>query len=390
MTLTLDQLITQVTEDEALERFLLILEDLGLQPRRWRRAGSLRTILRVLARSYSDFSKIQVEIARAGFLELARGPWLTLLARYVYGEERIAATFASGQVHVGNTGGGVYSFGPGELRVLWSSKGKAYENTETVTLNPGDEGDFDFRAVESGSASSAPPDVIDALETPITGIAVDNPEALVGTDEEKDEDLRERCKDKLASLSPDGPRGAYAYAVRKATLDDGSPVGINRRAISPDSSRGRVAVCIATPSGSPTAEEIEAVEASIERIARPDSVTVTVFGATEKTYAPTLTIWARPTTGLAAADLSSLVQSALVDLLASWPIGGIRKPPSSQGYLYTDKVKAAVMAAHASIFDVDVPDDSDFELDFDDETEVGEVAVLGSTTINVNIVPVVE
>ena len=61
---------------------------------------------------------IMAEAIRAGFLETARGPWLTLLARNMFGVERGEATFATGEIQLTNGGGGVFSFNPDEVRFL--------------------------------------------------------------------------------------------------------------------------------------------------------------------------------------------------------------------------------------------------------------------------------
>ena len=88
-------------------------------------------------------------------------------------------------------------------------------------------------------------------------------------------------------------------------------------------------------------------------IARPETATATVAAATPVTITRTLTVWAKRTDGVAAADIKSLVETALVREAPSYPIGGIPKPPSTQGYVYADFISGVAKAAHSTIFDVD-------------------------------------
>lgn len=353
MALTVEQLTKPLTEEEVLESFLSILETLGLPARSWRTGGVVRTILRVVARTYSGFTSLMAAAIKSGFLETAEGPWLTLLALHVFGVVRREATFATGTIQLTNGGGGIYAFNADEVRFLWPAEGKAYTNSEAFTLAPGETKGVAIRAVEVGAASSAPPGSITALETVLLGVTVTNPASVVGQDEEKDPELRTACRNKLAALSVRGPRGAYAYAVRQAVRPDGSAVDINRLSVSPSSSTGVVTVYVASPSGAPSAADLEYIEESIETYARPDSVTANVVAATEVPLTRTLTVWAKRTDGVSAEDVKKLVEDALVTEIALYPIGGIPKPPDAQGYLYADFLAGVVKSAHASIYDVD-------------------------------------
>jgi len=189
----IEDLIRPLTSDEVLERFLQILEDAKVPARSWRKAGALRTILRVASIVYSDFTVLMAAAIRGGFLDLAEGNWLTALAKYVYGVERKPATFATGKVRFKNTGGG--SFAPGDypagsVRVYSSETKKAYLNAEPLSLGAFETKLVGIIAVEQGADSAAAPETIDSLETQLLGVEVINPDAAIGSDEENDEDLR--------------------------------------------------------------------------------------------------------------------------------------------------------------------------------------------------------
>ncbi len=377
--ISIEELLTPVTTEVQLEKFLATLETLGVKARSWREGGTLRTILRIVAATYAGFSNVVLGFVRAGFLETSTGGWLTLLAYYVYGVTRIPAAFATGKVTLTNGGGGVYTFQPGELRAISAVTGKTYANVALVNLNPGNVLTIDVRAIEVGTASNAAPGTVTKLETTLPGVTVTNAAAIVGSDEEKDPDLRVRCKDRLAVISGKGPRGAYSYAVRSAKRPDGSAVDINRLRVSPFSSTGIVDVYVASPSGAPTPTDLPYVEESIETYARPDTVTANVIAATPVALSSSITVWARKTDGLTATDLSTMVSDAMVTMIASYPIGGIAKPPSTQGYLYADGIAGTAKAVHPAIFDVDGATDL--------ALAAGEVATL-ATTIDVRIVDV--
>lgn len=378
--LSIDELLVALTEEQVFETFLSALETLGLPARSWKQGGFARTVLRVVARTYASFTVLIVAAIKSGFLETASGGWLTLLAYYVYGVTRISATFATGRATFTNTLGGVYSYNPEEITILWGTgpAQKAYVNTEAFSLNPGDVVSVAIRAVEQGSASSAPPGVINALQTTITGVTVTNPLSVVGTNEQTDEALRAQCINKLSTLSSLGPRGAYAYAVIAALRLDGSPVDINRMWISPSSSTGTVTIVCASPSGVPVADDLTAVRLSVENIARPDSVTATVLAANPVALSSAITVWAKSTPGIDAAGIEALVGAALVPMVAAHPIGGNTKPPSTQGYLFDSTIEGTAKAAHPSIYAVD----GAVSL----ALAVQDVATLG-TTITVRIVP---
>lgn len=378
MPLTIDELTRVLTEDEVLERFLSTLETLKVPSRSWRKAGAARTILRVVARSFSGFTEVMAAFIKSGFLDFAEGHWLTFLARYVYGVERISATFARGGVRLTNTGGGIFNEAPYTVTALWSAGKKSYRNVETIALGAGESKVFTFEAVESGSASSVAAGGIDKLETVLVNVTCANPTALVGTDDELDPVLRQRCRDRLDSVSPNGPPGAYDYAVRSAKRLDGTAVDINRVSRSPSSSTGIVTIYVASPSGAPLAADLPIIATNVDKVARPDTVRVILYPAGEVPISKTFVVWAKALPGLGVEHVKGPVEAALVDLVKNYPIGGIAKPPSTQGYLYADAMKGAAKGAHAAIFDVD-GQDTDVAL------SPGQVAVL-TATVDVRLV----
>lgn len=350
----IETLLRSMTEDEVFDRMLEVLRDLGLPVDSWRRGAAIRVIVRVCARMYAVFTVLMSLFVAAGFLETATGDWLTKLAWNVYGIQRRTATFAREKVQLTNTGANLFEDNlPFTVTVFNPVTKKAYRNTTAFDLGPLETLEVEFEAVEAGSASTSAVGTITELETNLAGVNVTNPRAFIGVDAENDQELRQACKDKLGALSVRGPRTAYAFAVREAKRNDGSPVNINRSRRSTSSSKGQVFVWLASPSGTPVPDDITAVEESIEAIARPDTVTVFVAAATEVAVARTLDVWVQQRDGVSAADVKSTIETAFVREGALYPIGGIAKRPSTQGKLYADWLAGVAKHAWPDVFDVD-------------------------------------
>lgn len=354
MTISIADLLTPVTADQQLDTFLSVLETLNIPARSWRAGGVGRTILRVLARTYAGFSSAMVTALGFGFLETAEGGWLVLLAFYVYGVTAIAATFASGKLTLTNTGGGVYTYGPREATFLNPVSKVTYVNTAGFTLNAVTTLTIDIEATVAGSIGSATPGTISALVTTMLGVTVSNGLSVIGLDAESDPDLRTRCLDKLASRSVRGPRNAYSWAVKSATLIDGTPVNINRVSVSASSSTGQVTVYCASPSGVPSADDLTAAATSIESNARPDGVTVTTLAVTEVAYTHGITIWAQTTPGVAASDVQTAAEKAIAAFIAAYPIGGLKQADTGARGLFGSGIASIIgSASPAKVFSVE-------------------------------------
>ncbi len=291
--------------------------------------------------------------------------------------KRREATFATGKVLFTNNGGGVYdpSNGgrAGAVRVLWVDGSKAYVTTEDLYLNGlGATALIAVRAVEIGSGSSVGPTLINKLETVLLGVSCSNPLSVVGSDAQDDESLRELCRAKLAALSLNGPRGAYEFAVGIARRMDGSPVDINRVALAENRNTGTETVYVASPSGPPLESDLEVVRESIELWARPDTVTALLVAATPVAFAKSLTVWAKHGPGIDAPLIAADVNAALVKMVAAYDIGGVKKTPNPQGFLFATNIEGTAKAAHPAIFAVDGVG-SDLPLN------AGQVATLAST-----------
>src|SRR5215471_1898157 len=224
---TPDDLTKPVTRQEAQASIYEVLGIIGVNTTSWKPGAVVRTMIVATSIVLSAYSELQQRIARSGFLELSEGAWLDLVAHYVYDVDRIEATFATGDVVLTNSGGGVSSYDPDDLIFVNASTGQTYRNVAHVDIPATTSGIVvPVRASVSGSVGSAGIGQISQLLTVVLNVTCSNPAPLAGTDAESDALLRERCKEKLGSLSPMGPWDAYGSAVRNARRkSDGSSVG---------------------------------------------------------------------------------------------------------------------------------------------------------------------
>lgn len=375
--LSIDQLTTPLTQDAVRADFVGRLVGLGIPADKWRKGGALSVMLTVTAAVFAGFTTLLAAAIKSGFLDFAEGPWLTLVAFYVYGVSRVEATFATGQVQLTNSGGGLYTLAAGAYQVENPTTGKVYANTSPFTLNPSSTLQIDIQAVEIGAASSSPAGTITAQQTSLLGVTVTNLTDVVGTDAEGDATLQQRCRDKLATLSGKGATGAYRYAVLSALRPDGTPVDINRVAKYADPDTGIVTLYAASPSGAPTTLDLGFASDNVEKLARPDTDRFDLFAATPIVLAASLVVWATRTDGVSASDLQSEIQAALDAAVEIYPIGGIPQPPSTAGFLYASFIDGVVKSVHPSIYAVSGATDLPLT--------VGEVATL-SVSIDVRLV----
>lgn len=351
MTTTLDELITPMTVEEAKTAIYDALVARGVTTTGWKPGAVVRTIVAALAIILSAFSELQAAIAKSGFLDLAEGAWLTLLARYTYGVERDTGSFATGTVLASNSTGNIYSGDPGDLIFLNTTTSKTYRNTEAFTIGSlAADVEIAVEAVEIGVASNALGGQIDALVTTLNGVTVTNAAALVGSDEETDALLRTRCRESLGALSPNGPRDAYAYFARSTTID-GASLGVTRCKVVPDG-YGLVDVYLATASGGVTGSvgdettPLGAIDAAIQDSVVPDGVTANVQTATALTVAVTYELWVKDTIAMTDAQIEAAISASLTSSISETPIGGeVATDEDSTGYVYVDQLEAAIVGA---------------------------------------------
>lgn len=382
MALTLSSLISTQTKAEILTKGLQVAQSVGLTVTSWAVGDPTRSLYHYLAELLETLELAVVEYCKAGFLDHAEEDWLTLAAEQLYGVERIEATYASTTVTLTNGGGGLYEFGVGDITFKNSTTGATYHNTSSGTLAAGigNTLDMDVVADEAGADSAALATEIDTLVTTLPDVTCSNTSAATAIDAESDLDLRERCRDKLGALSPNGPKDAYDYVARNQGLT--GTTAVTRTRVFATSTTGSVTVHLAGPSGAVGAGDVTAVEAAILEWATPLCVTPIVVSATNLTLPVTYQLWLYSSVGETTATIETAVADALAAMLQGRPIGGDIIPPSADGYIYHSMIESTIRAVypgHAFRCVVTSPAS-------DTLLAAGQVAVLGAVTPTVALV----
>ncbi len=349
-----EDLITPVSSSEILDSFYDTLSILGVNTTSWKPGGVTRAFLVSSAIVMSGFSQLIALIVRSGWLELSEGPWLTLVAWFKFRVKRQEATFATGAGLLSNTGGGVYTFDPGDLVFRNVATNQEYRNTQTVSIGPGDDVSITIRCTREGSIGDADPNTVTELVTSFLGLTFTNPLRFSGQDEETDPELRARCYEKLGSLSSMGPRDAYSYAAKSARRPDGSRIGVTRTRGYKDG-YGNVWFLVATASGEVTGShddretDLGIVHNELAEKALPEFITLLpTMSATASQVSFTYSLWVYDDIGMTDAELEDAISAKLKSLVSSLPIGGVVLYPDA-GKLFLSAAKVVMGSVHTGI-----------------------------------------
>jgi hypothetical protein len=386
-----NDLIEPATAEEVQAKYFDILGAVGVTTTQWSPGSVLRTYISGTSILIASLSEVMALMTRSGYLEFSEGDWLTTVAHYVYGVDRNLATSATGKLTLVNSGGALYSLGPGDLIVRCPANNKTYRNEAAFTLNPLTTlSDVAIIAIEAGADSTAETGEINELVTTLLNVSVSNPNPVVGDDAEADPELRDRCYSKLGSLSPFGPWDAYRYAAVNATRVDGSNCGVTRTQNDRDG-YGNQWTYVATDSGGvPGAvgdlnTDLGRVDDAIQRKAAPLCVTAYTVSANEVTVDIAYEVWMYNTASYTPAQAVQVIFDALVAMFAALPIGGAAITPGAPGYVYRDAILSEIDAAIPEIFHLQVTaPPADVLL------AIGDVPVLGAVSGVVHPVPPTE
>lgn len=376
MTAPIEDLITPLTRAEVETKIYDTLAALGTRTTSWKPGGVARAIITAVSIVLAAFSTLQAAIARSGFLELAEGAWLAVVAKLVYGVDKRYATFASGELTLTNAGGGVWPMGANDLIVRNPDTGAEYRNTTSFVLGSMATLTIPISAIEAGSYSSSAPGTIVEMTTPLIQVSVTNESAVIGLDDETDPELRTRCYERMGAQSPFGPWDSYAYAAKNAKRLDGAAVSINRCRVVKDG-YGTVTVYCATPSGETLGSigdlttDLGAADEAIQRFAAPLTVTAVTATAAPVDVDVAVRLWVYNWTKLTRDQIEDAVTSRVLSFFQAQPIGGhiVNGEP---GKLFRDALTTTIGSALPEIFHVVLDSPS-----ADVEIEPHEVAQLG-------------
>lgn len=353
---TLEELFAPISKDEMLASILDIAAAVGMPTTSWQPGEADREVLEVTAQKMADLTNVTAAIAAGGLLDFAvlltDPKWITLLAKSMFGVDRILATFGSGVVTLNNTSGVTYTPVAGDLHFVNSTTGATYTNTTGGTLPAMGMLSVDIVADAAGTESNAASGQIDALVTPLLGVTVTNANPVAGTDNETPENLATRCRAKLAAASPNGPAAAYDYFARTAVrASDGSNVGVTRTLVV--QSNGSNTVYVATASGGvpgvfndPTTD-LGAVNLNIQSKCVPTGISASVASAVVNTITVSGTVYLKHGSSANATDVQSAIVAKLIEYFSTIPIGGF--DVGAGGFVFLDALIGQVFQAHPDI-----------------------------------------
>jgi hypothetical protein len=354
----LSVLTTPSSPEDELEELLAIATAVQLPTTSWVEGDITLSILESIAKRVSDLTQITAPMAAGGFLDFARTGWLTILAKQVFGEDRIGSTFASTGVTLTNTSSQTYVIAANDLTFEDSTTDKTYKNSDpsvgTVSLAPSSTLVLTVVADEAGAASSAGAGEIDTLVSTLLGVTVSNATAAVGIDEETDEALISRCKLKVPAISTTAaaPPGKYAYVAVTPSQNGGALV--NRADVRGDQTNGAVTVVLAGPSGAVSGSDRTLVEnALIMKVIGPVE-TLTVISATNATQTITYDLWAYTDINLTDVEILAQVSTRLGVLMSVAPIGGWKKTGDPNGHVFKNLIISVIRGVSPRIFEVEV------------------------------------
>ncbi|MGZ3477048.1 MAG: baseplate J/gp47 family protein [Polyangiales bacterium] len=263
-----------------------LLKLAGFPVASWAPSSVPRVLVEVFSTSLADLSQTVSNIARGGFVSLAEGEWLTLVASEFFGVERNPALFAEGRATLTDAGSaGPFTILPNQLWAA-SKSGLRFTNVNGGTLPLGGKLPLLWKAEAAGADYNVPAGDVSTLLTPLPGVTVTNPALPAlgtwllrqGVDAESDDALRERCHEKWSSLGAGGNAPAYAFHAKSASsfvtrvkVYEATPIG------------GEVTLVLAGPAGAITDPTVlPTVAAYLEDGRRPQCVTVHVVSATNR------------------------------------------------------------------------------------------------------------
>lgn len=342
-------LVKTVTFAEFRASIYGVLARLGISTTTWAPGDPTPAQIESTSIMLEALSEQQAEIAKSGFLEFAQGAWLRIKAKYDYDVIPEDASFATGELMLTNTGGGIFNAAAGDLIVRNRVTGKQYRNLVDFDLGSGATIVITIIAIEAGTASNANANAITEYVTePFARVNITNPTALIARDAESPAELRARCSEKLGSLSPFGPWDAYSYAARTAKLSTGESAGVTRTRTTRDG-YGNLYLRVASASGALTGEAgdlatpIGAVDEAVQRYAAPLDVSAHVATADAIVVTVAYVAYVPISSGLSAAGARELAAKALIEFFAAAPLGGVRLNGATvNGHIFAEALRACI------------------------------------------------
>ncbi len=374
--------LVRLTKQQIFNKGLQIAAALHLPVESWAPGDPTRTDFWFIAEILEDLEKVRDEFVRSAFLDFAEDEMLAIKAEQDFDVVAEQATYATCTIRLTNQGGGVWPLPAGSLTVKSSTTDKTYHTTTGGTLASGVGQTLDLEVVadEPGSDSSAAVGEIDELVTVLLSVDVTNTTAAVGLDKQSDDSIRQQCRDKMGSLSGQGPAEIFNYVCKSSALT--GTTGITDARTYSDSDTGDVLVYVRGPSGAVSSDDRDAAEEACAKHAVAQCQTLTLASVTNVTVPVTYQLWVYEADARTDDELEEAVEEALEQMAARRPIGGDVKPPATTGSLWKKHVEKTIEDVSEYAFDVSVSLPAG-----DTALTNGQVAVIGTVTGTITRVP---
>lgn len=264
---TLTELTTPRTLAELRDDLLGRLQSAGLAVTDWTEGGTERTLVEIDAKTLEQLDIVAADVAAGGLLDYATDDWLTLLAKNKFSVDRDLATFAEHQIVLSDDADtGPHTIGAGEVWVA-TATGLRFVTITGGTLTLGGTLTVQVRAEQAGADYNVAPAAIAVLVTSFAGVTVSNPAIgmtgssilVAGADEETDEALRQRCRDRWAELGSGSTAGAYRNWALAASDEVTEAVAADT-----GDDTGTVDLIVRGPAGAVSGPVLAAVQAYVD------------------------------------------------------------------------------------------------------------------------------
>lgn len=381
----LSQVARRVLPSEVLDYFFSVGDQIGLVVTAWQDGepvlAVLDTLANILANAWNETFRpfILVEL-----LDFAEGPFLTLVARQLYGVERDPPGFAVGPITLTNNQSLPYVINSEQYSVRNANTKKTYKiisSGETLAGWPGTGPKPTLTlmvlADETGTTSNAIAGEVTEVVSGLAGVSVTNAGAIIGTDSESDESLRARAR-----LEPWGKDTKYAPKRSRKSIavstyrTDGTRVPVNRAEAIGPLGDGLLVYYVAYPSGAVSGPDVTLIQTRMRREADSENALTTVLSVDELDIAFTANVYLDRSFGAAPDSLLPSINAKLTTWSAQLPIGGSKKTATQfPGYVYQQDLESTIKSANDKIVRVE----SDWS---DTSVQPSEVGKLGAFTIN--------
>lgn len=267
--LTLKDLLTPVTEEQALNTALEVLDSVSFDATSWQSGSIARTLVQFFSRIYADWSVSVAAIASGGFNKLAEDRWLDLVADSFYENTRGGSNATRGFFRLtAISGAPTYVVAAGDLIIADSEDAQdatqTYRNLNGFTINSADVLDVEVEAEKPGDAGNIANNTELFFWTPLVGVTATNPPYSTGSswitefgaDQESDATLRLRNTGKLSTLAYSTTEGAYRYWVLQAIPGLVTRLTIRESLDTP----GQVDIYCATSTGTITGGQADTIQ----------------------------------------------------------------------------------------------------------------------------------